>query len=188
MELMKDKIAYHSRRLFDEHGYHGAALRDVCKLAGCKMPTIYYHYESKEKLFDEVVRVAFEELVARLWTHLPQDVSYPEYCIAMVIQKKNLSEEERIIYRLAMKTWLGFDGCEECRHRMMDWAQNTYERNWQKCAEIIASKQWAKFICRSITALIQLIILTEEEISDDEIREEIMMIFDVATHSKVQGY
>lgn len=29
-----------------------------------------------------------------------------------------------------------------------------------------------------------IIILAEEDISDDEIREEIYMIFDVATHSK----
>ena len=183
MELMKDKIAYCSRRLFDEHGYHGTALRDVCKLAGCKMPTIYYYYESKEKLFDEVVRAAFEELVARLWTQLPENVPYKDYCTAMVIQKKNLSEEERIIYRLAMKTWLGFDGCGETRRRLMDWAQNTSELNWEKCADIVASKQWAKFICRSVTNLIQLIILTDEEISDDEIRGEVSMIFDVAAHS-----
>jgi len=41
-----------------------------------------------------------------------------------------------------------------------------------------------KFISRSVTSLIQLIILAQEDNSDDEIREEIAMIFDVATHSK----
>ena len=184
MEDMKEKIAYHSRRLFDQHGFYGAALRDVCKLAGCKMPTIYYYYENKDNLYDQVVRVAFEDLVPRLWERLPKDVSYQDYNTQMVIQKKNLSEEERIIYRLAMKTWLGFDGCEESRRRLMDWAQATYEQSWKKYADVVASVQWAKFISRSITTLIQLIILAEEDISDDEIREEIGMIFDVATHSK----
>lgn len=115
MEPMKEKIAYHARRLFDIHGFHGTALRDICKLAGCKMPTIYYYYENKEKLFDEVVRVAFEELVARLWTQLPKDISHIEYNIQKVIQKKHLSEDERIIYRLAIKTWLRCDGFDECR-------------------------------------------------------------------------
>lgn len=67
--------------------------------------------------------------------------------------------------------------------RLMDWAQATYEQSWKKYAKIVTSKQWAKFISRSITALIQLIILAEEDISDDEIREEITMIFDVATHT-----
>jgi len=40
------------------------------------------------------------------------------------------------------------------------------------------------FISRSITALIQLIIHMGEDTSDEEIREEIAVIFDVVTHSK----
>lgn len=184
MESMKEKIAYHARKLFDKHGFHGTALRDVCKLAGCKMPTLYYYYESKEKLFDEVVRVAFEELVARLWTQLPKDVSYKEYDIQKVIQKKQLTEDERIIYRLAMKTWLGCDGFDECRKKLKEWEQKAYKIAWEKYATIVGSVQWAKFIARAITEMIQRIILLEEDIPDSEIVEEINMIFDVAAHSK----
>ena len=47
--------------------------------------------------------------------------------------------------------------------------------------------EWAKFISRSVTNLIQLIILAEEDISDDEIRENIEMIFSVATHSNIKN-
>lgn len=183
MELMKEKIAYHARRLFDEHGFHGTALRDVCKLAGCKMPTIYYYYENKEKLFDEVVRVPFEELVARLWAQLPKDLSYREYNIQKVIQKKHLSEDERIIYRLAMKTWLRCDGCEVSREKLIEWEQKTYQIAWEAYSSFVGSVQWAKFIARSITGIIQRIILLEEDIPDSEIKEEINMIFDVATYS-----
>jgi AcrR family transcriptional regulator len=187
MDDMKEKIAFYSRRLFDKNGFHGTALRDVCKLAGCKMPTIYYYYENKEQLFDKVVRVAFEELVPKLWEQLPKDLSCQEYDIQMVIQKKHLTEEERIIYRLAMKTWLGFDGCDISRQKLMDWAQSTYEKSWKKYSDIVESMQWAKFIARSVTSLIQLIILAEEDIADDEIREEITMIFNVATHSNIKN-
>lgn len=183
MEPMKEKIAYHARRLFDEHGFHGTALRDVCKLAGCKMPTIYYYYENKERLFDEVVRVAFEELVARLWAQLPKDLSYIDYNIQKVIQKKHLTEDERIIYRLAMKTWLRCDGCEESRKKLMEWEQSAYQKACAEYAPIVVSEQWAKFIARSITEIIQRIILLQEDIPDDEIAEEIKMIFEVATHS-----
>jgi len=184
MEPMKEKIAYHARRLFDKHGFHGTSLRDVCKLAGCKMPTIYYYYENKEKLFDEVVRVAFEELVTRLWTQLPKDDSYREYNVQKVIQKKHLSEDERIIYRLAIKTWLRCEGCDESRKKLMEWEQKAYQIAWQEYASIVGSVLWAKFIARSITEMIQRIILLEEDIPDSEIRKEINMIFDVATHSK----
>lgn len=184
MEPMKEKIAYHARRLFDKHGFHGTALRDICKLAGCKMPTIYYYYENKEKLFDEVVRVAFEELVARLWTQLPKDDSYTEYNIQKVIQKKHLSEDERIIYRLAIKTWLRCEGFDECRKKLVEWEQKAYRKAWEEYESIVGSVQWAKFIARSITEMIQRIILLEEDIPDSEIIEEVNMIFDVATHSK----
>jgi AcrR family transcriptional regulator len=183
MESVKDKIAYHARRLFDKHGFHGTSLRDVCKLAGCKMPTIYYYYENKEKLFDEVVRVAFEELVEQLWTQLPKDVSYREYNIQKVIQKKHLSEDERIIYRLAMKTWLKCEGFDECRNKLIEWEQKAYRIAWEEYAAIVGSVRWAKFIARSITQMIQRIILLEEDIPDSEIVEEINMIFDVATRS-----
>jgi len=183
---MKDKIAHHARGLFDKHGFHGTALREVCTLAGCKMPTVYYYYENKEKLFDMVVRVAFEELQQKLWTQLPKDVSSREYDTLMVIQKKYLSEEERIIYRLAMKTWLGFDGGEETRRGMRDWEQHIYDGSLKKYADVVNTQRGAKFIARHITALIQRIILIDEDVPDDEIREEVAMIFDAATHSNIK--
>ena len=183
---MKERIAHHARSLFDRHGFHGAALREVCALAGCKMPTIYYYYGNKEKLFDEVVRVAFEELQQNLWAQLPKDVSSQEYDTLMVIQKKNLSEEERIIYRLAMKTWLGFDGGEETRRGMMAWEQHIYDNSEKKYADVVNTQRGAKFIARHITALIQRIILIDEDVPDDEIRVEVAMIFDAATHSDIK--
>ena len=161
MNEMKEKIAHHARKLFDEHGYHGAALRDVCKLAGCKMPTIYYYYENKEKLFDEVVRVSFEDLVSQLWEQLPEEAPYREHCIAMVKQKKQLTENERTIYRLALKTWLGFESCSQSRQKLMEWEQDTYQRTWINCKNIVGSAQWAKFIARSITEMIQSIIILD---------------------------
>lgn len=181
---MKDKLAFHARKLFDEHGYHGTSLRDICDLAGCKMPTLYYHYQNKESLYDRVVGEAFCELVPRLWTQLPSGSDAKAYAAAMIIQKKNLSGEERIIYRLAIKTWLGFEDCGNCRQRLLEWEQAAYENNWKTYCGVVESKKWAEYISRSITAAILRILLMGEEISDDEIREEVSMIFDVATHSK----
>jgi len=183
-EQMKDKLAVFARRLFDQHGYHGASLRDICELAACKMPTLYYYYENKETLYDRVVGEAFIELVPRLWSQLPAESDPKEYAALMVIQKKHLTEDERLIYRLAMKTWLGFEDCGPCRQRLREWEQSTYESSWQTYHNIVGSKKWAKYISRSVTAIIQRIILMDENISDDDVREEIGMIFDVATHSK----
>ncbi len=185
-EQMKDKLAFHARTLFDKHGYHGAGLREICDLAGCKMPTLYYHYGDKETLYDEVVGKAFVELVPRLWLELP-DTEPKEHAVRMVIQKKHLSAEERLIYRLAIRTWLGFEDCGLCRQRLMAWEQETYENSWKQYSEVVGSKQWAKYISRGITSMIQRIILLGEDISEEEIREEIGMIFDVAAHSNKES-
>ena len=183
MEQMKDRIAVYARKQFDEHGFHGAALRDICELSGCKMPTLYYYYESKETLYDRVVGDAFTNLVPHLWAKLPVGVDAEEYAVQMVIQKKHLTEDERLVYRLAMKTWLGFEDCGSCRQRLLDWEQKAYEDSWKRYHNIVGSRKWAKFISRAITAIIQRIILMDESISDEEIREEINMIFNVATYT-----
>jgi AcrR family transcriptional regulator len=183
MEQTKDIIAYHARRLFDQHGFHGTALRDICKLSECKLPTLYYYYESKEVLYHKLVGEAFIELADRLWSSLPADVTPTEYAARMVLQRKNLTEDERLIYRLAMKTWLGFEDCGKCREILASWEQESYERSFRRYESIVGSMRWAKYINRGIAALIQRIILMGEEISDEEIREEIDMIFDVAAHS-----
>ncbi len=119
----------------------------------------------------------------RLWTALSKDVSPREYAALMVLQKKNLTEEERLIYRLAIRTWLGFEDCGQCRARLMAWEQAEYENSWRRYHDLVGSKKWALYISRGITLLIQRIVLLDEEISDEDIREEIDMIFDVATHS-----
>lgn len=48
-------------KLFAEHGYAGASVRDVAAAAGVKPATIYAHYPSKEHILAELCRVGHEE-------------------------------------------------------------------------------------------------------------------------------
>lgn len=184
MILIRDKIVYHALRLFDQHGYHGATLRDIYMAAGCKMPTIYHYFKNKEALFDQIVRVQYEELVDSLGDEIPKGLSFRESCIYRVKRKKTLTEDERLIYRLAIKTWLGFEGCESSRQKLLEWEQARYESNLKAYAEITSSMLWVKFITRSLTNMIIRIILLDENPTDDEIQEEISMILEVASHKK----
>jgi len=43
-------------QLFAERGYAAASVREVVAAAGCKKPTLYYYFDSKEQLYLEVVR------------------------------------------------------------------------------------------------------------------------------------
>lgn len=48
-------------KLFAEHGYAGASMRDVAADAGLKAATIYAHYPSKEHILAELCRIGHEE-------------------------------------------------------------------------------------------------------------------------------
>lgn len=159
-------------------------MREIGKAAGCQMPTVYYYFVNKEVLFDQVVRVNFERLLERIEMELTEGLPIKESYIQRVINKKSLSQDEKLIYRLALKTWLGFEGCEFSRQKLIEWEQVAYEKTYKKCMSEIKSIMWAKFFARSFTNIIQRIMLLEEDIPDDEIREEINMILEVAMNQK----
>lgn len=48
---------------FATKGFDGTGLREIARLAGVAQPTIHYHFETKEKLFEEVVRRGAEHSV-----------------------------------------------------------------------------------------------------------------------------
>lgn len=181
---MKEKIRYHAIRLFDKNGFHGTSMRDIGEAAGCKTPTVYHYYESKEKLFDEVVRVAYINLLDELRKQLPEIIAPQDYCAAVIIQKKQLSEDDMLIHRVAMKTWLGCEGCEEVRQKIIEWEASRNERNETLLSNILLSSIWTKIITRTFMNLIERIILFNEDIPDDEIREEIRLLFEAATKIK----
>lgn len=178
---MKEKIRYHAIRLFDKNGFHGTSMRDIGEAAGCKTPTVYHYYESKEKLFDEVVRVAYINLLDELRKQLPEKMVPQDYCAEVIIQKKQLSEDDILIHRVAMKTWLGCEGCEEVRQKLIEWEDARNERNETLLANIATSKAWVKIITRTFMNLVERIILFNEDIPDGEIREEIRLLFEAAT-------
>lgn len=53
-------------RLFAEHGFAGASMRDIAREAGVQAATIYAHYPSKEHLLAELIRLGHDEHQRRL--------------------------------------------------------------------------------------------------------------------------
>jgi AcrR family transcriptional regulator len=160
-------------------------MRDIGEAAGCKTPTVYHYFENKEKLFDEVVRVAYINLLDELRTQLPEKMSPQDYSAETIIQKKHLSEEDMLVHRIAIKTWLGCEGCDEVRQKLIEWDDARKERSETLLTNIVASKAWVKVITRTFMNLMERIILFNENIPDDEIREETRLLFEAATKNKI---
>jgi len=51
----KDRILKTGLKLFSEKGYLGATTKDIARMAGIAEITLFRHFSSKEKLFEEVV-------------------------------------------------------------------------------------------------------------------------------------
>lgn len=51
----KNKILDESTKLFALKGYDAVSMRDIAKVVGVKISSIYYYYESKEALMEEIL-------------------------------------------------------------------------------------------------------------------------------------
>lgn len=51
----KARLLQASIQEFSAHGFRGASLRDIAKLAGTNVAAVKYHYDSKEKLWQSAV-------------------------------------------------------------------------------------------------------------------------------------
>jgi len=52
----KGKVFQAAVELFSEYGYSGTNTRAIADLAGVKLVMVHYHYQSKEKLYEEVLK------------------------------------------------------------------------------------------------------------------------------------
>jgi TetR/AcrR family transcriptional regulator len=55
MKNAMDAIVKAAMKLFAEKGYAGCSIREICQAAGVTKPVLYYHFQSKEQLFQELM-------------------------------------------------------------------------------------------------------------------------------------
>jgi AcrR family transcriptional regulator len=51
---------------FHENGFHGATVREIARRVGLTVPSLYYHYESKEGLLAALLELGTSELASRV--------------------------------------------------------------------------------------------------------------------------
>lgn len=52
--------------IFHENGFHGATVRDIARRVGVTVPSLYYHHESKEGLFEALLELGTGEVAWRV--------------------------------------------------------------------------------------------------------------------------
>ncbi len=76
MRYDKKKSIYSAAAsLFGEKGFERTSLDEVARKAGVAKGTIFYHFQSKDKLFSELIREGIEEMTRRIDAIAAMDAS-----------------------------------------------------------------------------------------------------------------
>lgn len=67
MNITKKKILDVSLELFSQKGYSAVSIRDICKYVEIKESSVYYHFENKQSIFDELLNM-FTEIAKGMMT------------------------------------------------------------------------------------------------------------------------
>lgn len=96
-DVSRQQILAVSARLLRERGYAETSLRDIAAAVGMKAGSLYYHFESKELLAAEVLRIGVErvhEAVACCVGSLDASVSHREkFCGATIAHLETMLAE-----------------------------------------------------------------------------------------------
>src|SRR3981081_957713 len=77
-EETRARIIAAAMELFGERGYEGASTRDIAASAGVNAPALQYYFDNKEGVY-----LAWaEQIVARVWEHLSEEVNSAERALA----------------------------------------------------------------------------------------------------------
>jgi AcrR family transcriptional regulator len=66
IRLGKQHLLEVAERLFTENGYQAVSIRDIAQASGVTNAALYYHFSSKEALFDEVIEYNADKLAQRM--------------------------------------------------------------------------------------------------------------------------
>jgi AcrR family transcriptional regulator len=126
-------------KIFRERGYTGARLTDIAAEAGMQAGSLYYHFESREAMVAELVRLAWERttgFVHQAVEALPPTASdVDRLCTAMGAHLTSCLESNA--YTSALVRILG-QVPEEVRVRSRD-DQRAYARYWRRLLEAAAA-------------------------------------------------
>lgn len=74
MNITKKKILDVSLELFSQKGYSAVSIRDICKYVEIKESSVYYHFENKQSIFDELMNM-FTEYAKGMMTQLENSLA-----------------------------------------------------------------------------------------------------------------
>jgi AcrR family transcriptional regulator len=179
----KDRILNNAVRFFSIKGFHGTSMRDIANASECSLPTLYYHYNSKNELFEEIVVNQFLKITDKMNRCINFDVSPEELYFQVLKTRMELKGFDKEVYKMALKVWLGFEGEGRAREQILDWERKRSGANRRFIDKAVDNEHVredvTEILINYMENMINRIILLDENIDDDKIRRQIALLFQI---------
>lgn len=80
----RQKIIETAAKLFAKKGYFGVSMEEIAEELGLAKSALYYHFESKEQLFEELMRASLKQLKEELGTAVAKSVFPSDYLFNLI--------------------------------------------------------------------------------------------------------
>lgn len=174
---MRERILRAAILIFNRDGFHGATMRNIAKEADCSLPMMYYYFNNKNELYEEIAVNQFFKVLGELNSKLDFSISPVELYTKVVMQRKNLGENEKAILRTTNKLWLGLEGTPELRQKIIDWERERVSNN-RKILDKYVSREdekqlFAEVFLGFLENSINKIMFFDEDIEEEHLTEQL---------------
>ncbi|KRF00966.1 hypothetical protein ASG88_11240 [Nocardioides sp. Soil777] len=115
-------------KLFAEKGFLATTIRDIADAAGIQSGSLYYHFESKESMVEELIRDYWSTLLEHYRTVIDADLGATETARGLIRASVLLLDECELALRLMLNDWNYLaeifpfmeERLEECRDLWLD--------------------------------------------------------------------
>ncbi|MCL1819070.1 MAG: TetR/AcrR family transcriptional regulator [Oscillospiraceae bacterium] len=170
---MRETIISAGLEVFDEKGFFKAGIRDIAKLAGCSLPTLYYYFENKEKLFEAAVCDEYERITSQIDEQLPEGMPLIDRYYYTVMQRLMLMPDEKRVFRIALKIQFGVDGFASAIERLSVWENNRLSSERAVIESVTGDPAFAVLVLRVVDNMLLRCILFGETPPPEQIRQEL---------------
>ncbi|MCL1806166.1 MAG: TetR/AcrR family transcriptional regulator [Oscillospiraceae bacterium] len=184
---MKQKIRTAALSVFDEKGFHQASIRDIAARAGCSLPTLYYHYGSKEHLYEEIVCETYRQISEQIADQIPEGIPLRDVWFFSVMQRRLLTDDDRRVFRLAHKAMLGLDNAGAASEKLISYERARQAADRKRLMEEIADPAFARLFLRVAEQMLLSALLEDDGLEQEDIRRELDILFDAAERGGSKG-
>ena len=122
MNKTKRKIFETSMKLFAEKGYDATSIEDITETVGVAKGTLYYHFTSKEEIFDFLVEEGIKLLQNSVDIKIAKYSNYLDKIKAIIlIQIKIVNKYENLINIILTQLWGKEKRNQKCQKLIYDY-------------------------------------------------------------------